>query len=141
MDSPEFIELTKKFLFGLLIAVIIVCFGIILFSKKFGDMRSNALEEINRNETFLLFVTDSKNCDSCDNISEKLDSYGLSYIEYNIYRARDFEDICFKLGISKSNFKAPSLIYIKDGNKIGSILDISNDEQLSGFLKSYNFIS
>ena len=141
LDNPEFIELAKRFLFGLLIATIVVIAGILLFWRKFGDMRSNALEEINSNNTFLLLVVDTKNCDTCRGISGRLDTYDVDYIKYNIYRAKDLDDICFKLGISKNNFIAPSLIYIKDGDKIGSILGINNDLEIDAFLKSYGFIS
>ncbi len=140
MNNPEFIELRNRFLFGLFIASIVVGAGILLFSQKFGDMRSDALEDINSDKTFLLFVMNSKNCDSCDRIADKLDNLGVSYVKYNLYRPKDLDDVCFKLGITKENLKAPSLIYIKDGDKVGSLLNVSSDEMIESFLENYHFI-
>ncbi len=140
MDNPEFIELRNKFLFGLFIATIIVIAGVLLFTKKFGDKRSTALEQINKNETFLLLVVDSKNCNNCRDLKSKLNSLNINYIQYDIHKSSDLDDICYKLGINKNNFTAPSLIFIKDGDKEASILDISNTEEMEIFLNSYGFI-
>lgn len=141
MDNPEFIELRNRFLFGLLIAAIVVFVGILLFSQKFGDMRSDALENINSKKTFLLFVVDSKNCSNCTTIGKELDNLNVRYVKYNLYRSKDFDDLCFKLRINQDHLKAPSLIYIKDGNKVGSIFNISNEEVVSQFLSNYDLIS
>lgn len=140
MNNPEFIELRNRFLFGLLIATIVVGAGVLLFSQKFGNMRSDALKNINSNNTFLLFVTNSKDCDNCDIIADKLEDLEIDYVKYNLYRSKDLDDICLKLGINKEHLKAPSLIYIKEGEKVGSLLNVSNDETVEQFLKSYNFI-
>lgn len=140
MNNPEFIELRNRFLFGLFIATIVVLAGVLLFSQKFGDMRSDALEEINSKKTFLLFVVDSKNCSNCPAISNQLNNLNVHYTKYNLYRSRDLDDVCFKLGISKDNLKAPSLVYIEEGSKVGSILNISSDDVVEKFLDNYDLI-
>ncbi|MDD5888542.1 MAG: hypothetical protein PUC82_03530 [bacterium] len=140
MDNPEFIELRNRFLFGLFIAIIVVICGILLFSKKFGDGNSSTLKAIYNNKTFLLFIVDSKNCTDCLEYKKLLDSSDVDYIEYNIYKAKDLEEVCFRLQIKQDNLKAPSLIYIEDGKKVGSVLGISSALEMNGFLENYKFI-
>lgn len=140
MDNPEFIQLRNRFFFGLFVAAIVVFAGILLFSRKFGDMRSEALEAVNSDKTFLLFVVDSKNCHNCSSIGNSLDNLVDDYIQYDIYRSKDLDDLCFKLGIEKNHLKAPSLIYVENGEKVGSIFNVSNDKVVEEFLRNYGFI-
>lgn len=136
MDNPEFIELRNRFLFGLLIAAIIVIAGVTLFTNAFLPKRSSVITMINKNETFLLLIVNSNSCSNCREVEKRLKGINNSYEKYDIYNLKDLNSICSSLDIESSNLKVPSLIYIEDGKKTHSIMGISNLEDIDLFISN-----
>lgn len=133
--DPEYIELRNKFLLGFSIVAIFAVAIILLFVNKFG-FGTTIDKKINKNETFVVFVTQDK-CNNCDKVKEILNNRNVEYEELT-YGSNDTDRFYEKYSVTKT--EAPSVIYIRKGKIYSSMFTITNFEELELFLENYKLI-
>ena len=112
MKDPEFIQLKNRFLFGLLIALLMGSILIFVAYKSFIGTNSKAYNYINRNNKSIILVIDNK-CKNCDEIKNVLDNNKYKYYLYN--RSKDYSNnIESILNIDNLGIEIPALIYLEN---------------------------
>lgn len=134
MANEELIELRNKFILGVSVALIITVPILFFFITRYSSVKSKVYNAYRAEKTFVVYVTDSS-CDKCSMVKNKLKNLDVSYIEYNLSKARDKDLVISKFGVKESTLVAPSLIYVKNGVSMLNLLNISSEEEIEGFIK------
>lgn len=134
MANEELIELRNKFILGVAVALIITVPFLFFFITRYSNIKSKVYKAYRAEKTFIVYVTDSS-CDKCSMVENKLKNLDVSYIEYDLSKARDKDLVIKKIGVKESTLVAPSLVYVKDGVSMINLLNISSEEEIDGFIK------
>lgn len=134
MDDPEFIELRKKFTFGILIALVFVLPVLFIFINRYNDFNSNVLGAFRKDDSFLIFFTNSSNCDNCEKVKKVLEEKDINYYEYDINYGKDYDEVLLKLGLSKEVVEIPGLVYVKDKKMRANVMGLDSAKVLNKFL-------
>ena len=135
MKDPEFIELKNRFLFGLLIALLMGSILIFVAYKSFIGTNSKAYNYINRNNKSIILVIDNK-CKNCDEIKNVLDNNKYKYYLYN--RSKDYSNnIENILNIDNLGIEIPALIYLENKRVSSFISNVNDSEEIKDFFNTY----
>lgn len=134
MKNEEFIELRNKFILGVVIALIITIPFLCLFISRYSGTKTNVYKSFRNKETFIIYVSNSS-CDNCEFVEKKLEELDVSYLEYNLDKAKDKDLVIDKIGIKEEKIKVPALIYVKEGVPLVNSLDISEEDDILDFIK------
>ena len=134
MRDPEFIELRKKFTLGIIIVLLISIPFLIFITKKFMVETSPIIKGINENKTMLVLV-EKVDCDTCKDIENIIDSYGVKYYKLNSQSDRNYLTVLHKLGITTKDILEPTLVYINEGK-----YSVNSAEDVKSYLLIYGFI-
>ncbi len=136
MRNPEVIEFRNRILLSLFLILVISIIIIFFVINRFGGNKSDFLKVLYNDDTALVLLLDSKNCDYCSNVKKILDERNLKYIIYDTYKEQDEDAVFFKLEISQNKILLPALIYVENGKMRYSIDNINDDEIVNNFLDS-----
>ena len=139
MRDPEFIELRKKFTLGIIIVLLISIPFLIFITKKFMVETSPIIKGINENKTMLVLV-EKVDCDTCKDIENIIDSYGVKYYKLNSQSDRNYLTVLHKLGITTKDILEPTLVYINEGKYYASLPSVNSAEDVKSYLLIYGFI-
>lgn len=139
MRDPEFIELRKRFTLGIIIVLLISVPFLIFITKKFMVETSPIIKGINENKTMLVLV-EKVDCDTCKDIENIIDSYGVKYYKLNSQSDRSYLTIIYKMGITRKDIVEPTLVYINEGKYYASLPSVNSAEDVKSFLLVYGFI-
>lgn len=139
MRDPEFIELRKRFTLGIIIVLLISVPFLIFITKKFMVETSPIIKGINENKTMLVLV-EKVDCDTCKDIENIIDSYGVKYYKLNSQSDRSYLTIIYKMGITRKDIVEPTLVYIKEGKYYASLPSVNSAEDIKSFLLVYGFL-
>ena len=139
MRDPEFIELRKKITLGIIIVLLISIPFLIFITKKFMVETSPIIKGINENKTMLVLV-EKVDCDTCKDIENIIDSYGVKYYKLNSQSDRNYLTVLHKLGITTKDILEPTLVYINEGKYYASLTSVNSAEDVKSFLLIYGFI-
>lgn len=135
MKDPEFIQLKNRFLFGLLIALLMGSILIFVAYKSFTGTNSKVYNYINKNNKSIILVIDNK-CKNCDEIKNVLDNNKYKYYLYN--RSKDYSNnIESILNIDNLGIEIPSLIYLENKRVSSFISNVSDSEEIKDFFNTY----
>lgn len=139
MRNPEFIELRKKITLGIIIVLLISIPFLIFITKKFMVETSPIIKGINENKTMLVLV-EKVDCETCKDIENIIDSYGVKYYKLNSQSDRSYLTIIYKMGITRKDIVEPTLVYINEGKYYASLPSVNSAEDVKSFLLIYGFI-
>ena len=139
MRDPEFIELKKRFTLGIIIVLLISVPFLIFITKKFMVETSPIIKGINENKTMLVLV-EKVDCETCKDIENIIDSYGVKYYKLNSQSDRSYLTIMYKMGITRKDIVEPTLVYINEGKYYASLPSVNSAEDVKSFLLIYGFI-
>lgn len=137
MKDPEFIDLRNRVLLGIGICLILFVPFYFFMHNKLLNNKSTILNKIDKEETFLVLVTNNK-CKECKKYVNLLKNSTLSYNSINIDKDKNYEKIIEELDISSSDIIPPSIIYIYNGHLFATLTDIKNEEAVKSFIKNFN---
>lgn len=131
MRDPEFIELRKRFLLGILIIVVFAVPIIIFLVRTYGD--SKVLSKLNKKESFTILVT-SNECEKCDLVNDILKENNVRFVELNSFTNKDYEEIMRRLKVINKRDEFPILIYVEDGIMKANLFLINDESSVTNFL-------
>lgn len=134
MNDESFIKLRNKFLLSILATVIILSPIFLFFMNRYGDFSSEVLKKIASKEEYFIYFMSSSDCDSCTLVGDVIDNSGVKYYKYDTYREKDLDDVLYAIGLSKDVLTIPGVVYMKDGQMQGNLMDIENEDVLQKFL-------
>lgn len=135
--DPELILLRNRFLLGLGVALIFAIPIALLFFNRFRSTYSDVYSAFRRQESFIIFMTDSSNCSNCSAIEQLLKEQEVAYYSYDISKEKDYDDVQRRIGITSSALKPPAIIYIQEGQMEANLLNISKEQDALLFLENY----
>lgn len=135
MKDEEFVELKRRFLLGLFIALIIVIPILIILFLKFDEKKSTIIKKIDNKETFFLFV-ENNSCKNCQNFRKILNNEHIDYIVLK-ENTKEYDKILDKISISNDDIIFPTIIYIKEGKHYANLPNITNKKDLEEFINNY----
>lgn len=141
------VSMENKKIFILVVAIIVSISIIYLITTyiNFGKTETKSVESILKNkETAIIYVenSDSKKCKDCAKIKKYLDEVDLKYDLYDAKKASDkeYEDMLKSLGIEKTDFNYPAVIYIKDGVMYSNIINLNNTSVVKRFIADFDLL-
>ena len=140
MKDPEFIDLRNKVLLGIGICLIIFVPFYFFMHNKLLNNKSTILNRIDKEETFLVLVTNNK-FKECKKYVNLLKKSSISYNIINIDKDKNYKKIIEELDISSSDIIPPSIIYIYNGHLFATLTDIKDEDAVKKFIKSFNLES
>jgi len=138
MKDPEFIALRNKFLMGLGFVIIVTIPLLFLLINKFGDTRSSVLKSFYAKDTFVIYLNNSKECNFCKVVMNKLDSDQVNYFSYDISKEKDYKEVLYKLEISENALDIPGVVFVVEGKVYSNLLGIDDINLLDSFLETYH---
>ena len=139
MKDPEFIEMKRRFITGMIIVLLFAVPFLIFISRKFLVETSPIIKGINNNETMLVYV-EKNNCKNCNMVKDELDSLSLKYYKINSTSDKNYLNILHRLDITTTDIAEPTLIYIKEGKYFASLPSIKDENEVMSFLVIYGFV-
>ncbi len=136
MDNEEFIELRNKFLLGMVVSLIIVIPFLFLFINRYTGVKSSVYKAYKSNETFVVLITNTEKKSECQKIKKILKDSDVSYLEYNLDKAKDRDLVIPLFGIAEKKIQVPALFYVKDGKTVMYTLEVTGEEKVSSFISS-----
>ncbi len=141
----------KKKMRNIIIAVfiifIIILVIIIINNKRIVSDDKNTItydeiyNMINNKDTFLIYYYNSKSSNKNNIIIKKyLDELGIKYFNYNdvLIDRDEYNKFIDVIDINKEVFGMPALIYIRNGEMYGNIINIDNKELVDKFINNYD---
>ena len=132
-------------LIGGVIIIIVLTIVIALIIAKSNNKNKIGYEDIesivNNKQDVLIFYYNSKSDNKYNiKVREYLTKERIKYFEYNdaIVSDNEYNKFTTLLGIDKSLFKPPALIYIKKGKMNGNIINIDSIQVVQNFVKNYD---
>ena len=123
--DPELILLRNRFLLGLGVALIFAIPIALLFFNRFHSTYSDVYSAFRRQDSFVIFLTDSSNCSNCSLIEQVLKDQEVAYYPYDISKEKDYSLVQERIGIVSSALKVPAIIYIREGQMEENLLNIT----------------
>ena len=136
MRDPEFIVLRNRFLIGLVIFIVFITLIIMVFNRFYGHYSGEVYDMISDNKT-LVFLQTSNDCELCDSVKDILDKNNINYEEVTMSLKDRHEDIYRLLDIDSKKITPPSLFYIKNGDVVSYLNNISSENEVNDFIKNY----
>lgn len=136
MKDPEFIVLRNRFLIGLAIFIVFITLIVMIFNRFYGHYSGEVYDMISDKKT-VVFLQTSNDCELCDGVKEILDKENINYEEVTMSLRDRHKDIYRLLDIDSSKITPPSLFYIKKGEVVSYLNNISSENEVNDFIKNY----
>ena len=136
MKDPEVVDLRNKFLISTLVIILFLIPTIFIFINKFGAGSPKIVKQINKKENLTVFITGPE-CDQCEEIETVLSTNKVKYYKLSISKSKEYDEFLKKLSISNNEVVIPTLMYITDGDLVATLVDIKDEEELNGFIETY----
>ena len=140
LDNKKMILLIS----GIIIIIVLIIVLALIIAKS-GNKNKIGYEEIEsivkNKQNVLIFYYNSKSDNKYNiKVKEYLTKERIKYYEYNdaIVSDTEYDKFTTLLGIDKSLFKPPALIYIKRGKMNGNIINIDSIQVVQNFVKNYD---
>ena len=130
-----------------ILSIIIVILGVLLIisyhRKTYGSSINydEMVESINNKDSFLVYYYNSKSNNKNNNkIKKYLDKQEINYYLYNDKNVdkEEYAKFLTLIDIDKELFGMPALIYYKNGEIYGNLINIDGIEVVEKFIKDYD---
>lgn len=135
MNDPEFIELSGRYVLGILVALIF-CVPLFFFFKNRWAVSTTWIDKVKENEEVVFLVTEN-DCTNCKKIENELNDLLVEYTLINPNKVNEYEDLLKVLDISKDDIIPPTIIYVKEEKIVATLVEIDDTEELSLFVDNY----
>lgn len=127
-------EFNKRILLCILIVIIMIIFFILFVKINYSS--PNIIKSIDKKESMIIYII-SDDCKTCDQITSTLNSEKVSYNMINKDKNNNYKEIIKKLNITDEDLPIPAIIYVKDGEKHSTLVDITDNNDLEYFIIYY----
>lgn len=141
----EILKNKKILIIGGIVLLIIIIGVIILTANLFSSKNSTSYNEIvnminNKKDVLIFYYNSKSNNIYNDRVLKNLDDNNIKYCIYDDKNITEEEKDKFLelLKIDKKIFGFPALIYIRDGEMYGNLINIDNMEVVDKFVKNYD---
>ena len=135
MNDPEFIELSGRYVLGILVALIF-CVPLFFFFKNRWAVSTTWIDKVKENEEVVFLVTEN-DCTNCKKIENELNDLLVEYTLINPNKVNEYEDLLKVLDISKDDIIPTTIKYVKEEKIVATLVGIDDTEELTLFVDNY----
>lgn len=136
--NEEIQEIKQKIILCSFVFLFIIVLGLLFIFHRFGNDVDDVISLLNHKESFIVLFTDDKECDACSMVENRLNSFGLSYYNFNV-RSSSYSGVLEKLDIDY-DVVVPALYVIEDGKVLYNITDIQDEDTVNSFINQNNLV-
>ena len=132
---------TLVFAIAFVLIVVAIVLTFINFNKNSSKKITEEVKEtLKLKKEQIIYVQNTKKCDSCSKIKKYLDNEQINYTLYNVnnYSKSDYEKFLQEMNINPSDFNYPAVILIKDGIMYANIINVNDTKVVEQFVKDYD---
>ena len=134
-DDEDLRSLFNRLKIGILVIIIFGGLFLIILVNKFSVKDSKVIKEINNNETLYVLIDDNS-CKECKRIKEIFKENNIYYMELNTDKETQYKVFLKKISSSEHDVEKPTIMYIKDGKMVSSIVKVKTEEQINNFIET-----
>ena len=134
-DDEDLRSLFNRLKIGILVIIIFGGLFLIILVNKFSVKDSKVIKAINNNETLYVLIDDNS-CKECKRIKEIFKENNIYYMELNTDKETQYKVFLKKISSSEHDVEKPTIMYIKDGKMVSSIVKVKTEEQINNFIET-----
>ncbi len=134
-DDEDLKSLFNRLKIGILVILLFGGLFLIILVNKFSVKDSKVIKAINNNETLYVLIDDNS-CKECKRIKEIFKENNIYYMELNTDKETQYKVFLKKISSSEHDVEKPTIMYIKDGKMVSSIVKVKTEEQINNFIET-----
>ena len=134
-DDEDLKNLFNRLKIGILVILLFGGLFLIILVNKFSVKDSKVIKAINNNETLYVLIDDNS-CKECKRIKEIFKENNIYYMELNTDKETQYKVFLKKISSSEHDVEKPTIMYIKDGKMVSSIVKVKTEEQINNFIET-----
>ncbi len=137
--DEDLIALKKRIITGLLVGIAVVIPAVFCFGYRFNHDVKSAYYRIRKQDSFVLFLYDSKNCNNCRTLKKDIKSRNLDYVFFDIENKDQYDILKQEISLY-DDIEYPVIVYIDKGKVSLFKENISNSSEIDTFLEDLSLV-
>ena len=136
--NEEIREIKQKVLLCGFVFLFVLVLGLLFIFNRFGNDVDEVTSLLNDKGSFVVLFTDDKKEDTSSMIEKRLNSFGISYYNFDIHSS-SYSNVLEKLDIDYE-VVVPALYVIEEGKVLYNITDIQDEDTVNSFINQNNLV-
>ena len=137
--DEDLIALKKRIITGLLVGIAVVIPAVFCFGYRFRHDVKSAYYKIRRQDSFVLFLYDSKNCSNCQTLKKNIKSRNVDYVFLDVENKDQYGILKQEISLY-DDIDYPVIVYIDEGKVSLFKENISNSSEIDAFLEDLSLV-